>query len=313
MKLMQNFTMQRLRGWGLWGVLLVSILLLGACSLARFGYNHGETLAYWWLNSHIDVDNDQQPAVKGQIAQVFAWHRATQLQDYAALMRQTQDELSRPLTSTDTLALYDALKIRAWRLIDYALPSLAELTLSLRAHQIAHFEKKIASNNDEYRKDHLHRDIDHRQEYRYKKIMKQAEYWFGSFSAEQEALIRRASDARPLDNEFLMEQRLKRQQALIALLKKIQAEQPSREATMALLKKYAQSVLEPPPHPTHQAFIDATRMGTADLATLIINQATPKQKARAIKNLQSWIDNFTQLAAKSAQDLGRSSTAAAMN
>jgi len=50
--------------------------------------------------------------------------------------------------------------------------------------------------------------------------LQQAQYWFGGFSREQEAAIRGLSDARPLNNELLMAERMHRQQALIDLLKK---------------------------------------------------------------------------------------------
>lgn len=281
-------------------MLIVSIMLLASCSLVRLGYNHGENLTYWWLNSYIDVNSEQQPVVKRQIAQLFAWHRQTQLNDYAGLLRETQVQLAGPVTQADTLAYYAALKKRASLIVERALPALADLALSLQPQQITHLEKKLADNNEEYRKDHLHRDIDHRQAFRYKKVMKQAEYWFGDFSREQEAVIRQASDARPLQNEIWLAQRHKRQQELLALLKKIQAERPARDTTIALLKRYAQSVIEPAPDPEHQAFIDASRDSSAQLAAVIINLTTPAQKARAQKNLQKWIDNFQALAGKPA-------------
>ncbi len=296
---MQNFTMRPLchfRNLRWWVALVLSISLLGACSLVRLGYNNGESLTYWWLNSYIDADSTQQPTVTRQIAQLFAWHRTTQLPDYTRLMTQIQYRLARPVSSTDLRVFYDdELKKRAWLVIEQALPSLADLALSLQPDQIAHLEKKFADNNDDYRKDHLHRDIDHRQQFRYKKIMKQAEYWFGDFSREQEAVIRKASDARPLHNEWWMEQRIRRQQDMIVMLKKIQADKPSRSATIALLEKYAHSVFNPAGDAQHLARHEAARDDAASLSAVIINSATPEQKAHALKTLQKWIDNFQEL------------------
>lgn len=299
MKVMQNFTMRPNRSRGVLAVLFVLVSLLAGCSLVRFGYNNGETLTYWWLNGYVDFDSDQQPWVKKQIDQLFVWHRKTQLRDYSQLLARAQNQLSHPVTPADTQAFYDELKKRAWVLVEQALPSLADLALSLNPQQIAHIEQKFAANNDEYRKDHLHRDIDRRQESRYKKIMQQAEYWFGDFSDDQEALIRKTSDARPLNNEIWMQERLRRQREMLAMLKKIQAEKPSREATIVMLRQYAQSVFEPGPHVEHQSFIDASREAGTNLAAVIINNTTPEQKAHAMKRLQKWIDTFHTLAAKS--------------
>jgi hypothetical protein len=127
--------------------------------------------------------------------------------------------------------------------------------------------------------------------------MQQAEYWFGDFSREQEAQIRQASDARPLNNALWLQERQKRQQAMIALLKKIQTDKPSREATMAMLRHYAESVFSDDGHGANQEFIDASREASASLAAFIINLTTPAQKAHAIKRLQKWIDQFQALAA----------------
>lgn len=295
---MQNSIMRSLHLRAIRAVAIFLIGLLAACSLVRFGYNHGESLTYWWLNGYADFESEQEPQVRREIDQLFAWHRKTQLKDYIQLFGRAQSQLIQPVTPAETLALYDELKKRAWIVVEQALPALADLALSLSPQQIAHIERKFASNNDDYRKDYLHRDLDHRQKHRYKKIMQQAEYWFGDFNREQEALIRQASDARPLNNELWMEERLRRQRDMIAMLKKIQTEKPSKEVTMSMLRKYAQSALERSDRPEQQAFFDNSRNATAQLAALIINTATPTQKARAMKNMQNWMDNFSVLAAQ---------------
>jgi hypothetical protein len=276
------------------------MVVLAGCSLVRFGYNHGETLSYWWLNTYVDVDNDQQPWVKNDIDRLFAWQRKTQLKDYSQFMARTQQQLSRPVTQADALAYYGELKKRAWIIVEQALPDLADLALSLSPQQIANIERKFAANNDEYRKDNLHRDLDHRQKYRFKKVMQYAEYWFGGFSKAQENLIRLASDARPLNNELVMEARLRRQRDLIALLKKIQAEKPNRDATIAMLRKYAQALFDGSADGERQPFFDTQRDAACNLAAVIVNLTTPAQKAHAVKVLQKWMDSFAAQMAKPA-------------
>jgi hypothetical protein len=280
--------------------LIFFIFLLASCSAVRLGYNHGETLTYWWLNSYVGFDANQRPRIKKDIAKLFAWHRKTQLKDYAQFMTSGQRQLQHTVSKQELLTNYDDIKKRAALLIDKALPELADLALSLQPQQIANIEKKFASNNDNYRKDYLRGDIEQRQRFRYKKVMEQAEYWFGSFSREQEALIRRASDARPLDGEFWLAERMHRQREIIALLKKIQAEKPSRETTMRMLKEYAANVFDPSRTGEADQFFNASKDGMAGMAAVIINCTTPEQKANALKRLQQWIDNFTTLAAQNA-------------
>ena len=273
------------------GIFLVSVLLCG-CGTARIAYSNGETLSYWWLNAYVEFDQDQKFWIKQRIDDLFAWHRHTQLADYVSLLSRVQKRAHGKVTEAELLADYEELQKRAWLIAERALPDLADLALSLQAHQITHIEKKFASNNDDYRKDYLRGDLEYRQQLRFKKTLKQAEYWFGNFNAEQEKILRAVSDARPLNNELVLADRMQRQQALIALLKKIRAEQPSREATIAMLRDYMHASMERSLNKEHKLFFDASREASARMIAAIINHATSAQKEHFIKNLQHWIDDF---------------------
>lgn len=128
--------------------------------------------------------------------------------------------------------------------------------------------------------------------------MKQAEYWFGDFNSQQEAQLRAASDARPLNNEIWMAERLRSQQELIRILKKIRAEKPDREAAAAILRKHAAAAFDLITYDENKAFSDALRDGNAQLAALIVNIATPAQKAHAVKRLQNLIDDCNAMAVR---------------
>ena len=128
--------------------------------------------------------------------------------------------------------------------------------------------------------------------------MKQAEYWFGDFSPEQEARIRQASDARPLDYEVWMAERMHRQQEMIQLLRKVQAERPPRETVSKMIREFIMRSVENFTYADHKAFFDDSTEGMAQMVTAIANVATPAQKADAVKRLQKWIDDCHALAAR---------------
>jgi hypothetical protein len=276
-----------------------------SCSIVRLGYNYGETLSYWWLDSYVSFDASQKVWFKERVANWFAWHRKTQLKDYVSLLGQEQKKLQHKVTPAELLTEYDALRARAVVLVDRALPELADLALSLQPAQIDHIQKKFTSNNETYRKDYLRGDMEQRQQFRYKKVMEQAEYWFGSFSSEQEALIRKVSDARPLNNELRMAVRLQLQQNLLRLLKKIQSEKPGHDVVVSMLKEYSNDIVEHYGGMEHQAFFDASRDDTAALTAVIINCTTQKQRARAIKKIQEWIDTFASLVTHAEKPVSR--------
>lgn len=283
-----------------YAILLLLASLLAGCSALRVGYANGDSFVYWWLNSYVDFTDAQKSWVRADIGQLFAWHRKTQLNDYAQLLTQVQRRLQQGRTATpaEVLADIDAMKKRAALVLDKSAPQLANLALSLQDDQLAHLEKKFAANNDKFRDEYLEGSLEDRQRLRYKKVMKQAEYWFGDFNREQEARIRAASDARPLNNELWMAERMRRQQEMLRMLRKIRAEKPTRDAASATLREFTARSLENFTYADNRAFFDANVDGLAQTIALIVNIATPEQREHAIKRLQRMIDDCHALAAK---------------
>ncbi|HEY8024904.1 MAG TPA: DUF6279 family lipoprotein [Burkholderiaceae bacterium] len=272
-------------------------LTLVACSLGRIGYNNGDTLVYWWLNGYVDFDSSQRPWVQQRIEGLHAWHRHTQLQTYVPLLIAAQHRLEHNVTKAEVLADYEDMTKCVDRIVDQAAPDLADLAIAMDADNLAQLTKKFESNNDKFRKEYMSGDREERQVHRYKMIMEWAEYWFGDFSDVQQAVIRRISDARPLNNELWVTDRIQRQHALIALLARIHQEKLTHDAAAALIKDFIDNnyLVRTGATPEMKAFFDASKDGVAQLAATIVNLATPKQKEHAKEKLQQWIDDITAL------------------
>lgn len=284
-------------------VLCAAVLLsqLAGCGMARLAYNNGETLSYFWLDRYVDFTDEQQPWVKQEIASVFDWHRRTQLPGYVQFMQGAQQKINRPLQAQDVRNGLADIKARMSLITERALPAMAELAMSLRAEQIAHLERKFAANNDDYRKDKLRGDLEQRQRERFKRMLKQYEYFFGDFSAAQEARMRALSDARPLNNELVLKDRIVRQKAMLAMLRKIQTEKPGKEATIAMLRAYVDNALNYFGNAEHRAFYEAFESSNVQQVTEIINLTTPEQKQHLSRTLQGWIKDFQALGAASGE------------
>jgi hypothetical protein len=288
-----------MRPYRVFFVTLLLASLLAGCSALRIGYANGDTFVYWWLDSYVDFTDVQKPWVRAHIDQLFAWHRKTQLNDYAQLLAQVRQRVQQGrVTPAEVLADIDAVKKRTALVLDKAAPQLADLAVSLTPDQLAHLEKKFAANNDKYRNEYLHGSLADRQRHRYKQVMKNAEYWFGDFSKEQEARIRALSDARPLNNELWLAERMRRQQEMLRLLRNIHAAKPTREAVATMLREFTARSLENFTYEENKAFFDANLEGLAQTVALIINITTPEQRVRADKRLQRLIEDCHLLAAK---------------
>jgi hypothetical protein len=279
-------------------VLIVAMLLVLAagCSTIRFSYNHGDTLLYWWLNAYLDLDSDQSDWVKKDIDQLLQWHRKTQLRDYAGLLTNWQRQLAGNPTQADLLADYRDVKTRTELLALKALPEMADLARSVKPDQIAQMEKKFRSNNDDFRKKFMSGDVEKQRKARFKKAMDQLELWFGRFSSDQEATLRRASDARPLDNEIWLQERVLRQQKIIALLRRVQGEKLNKEQTMAAIHNLLREFFDRMEAPERKAFFESYVDNTSKFILAAIRIATPAQKAHAQQRMQGWINDFNTLA-----------------
>ena len=297
---MQNFITRPLRHFAKKATIVLMASLLLACSAARLGYSNGETISYWWLDSYVDFDSSQKQWVKERIDKVFVWHRQTQLKEYVRLIDRMRHRDFAAVTQADLLGDYRDVTTQVLEIADKATPDFADLALSLTSEQIANIEKKFAKSNDKFRKEYLVGTSEERQEFRYRKALQQAQYWFGGFGREQEASIRSLSDARPLNNELLMAERLSRQRALLDVLKKIHAEKPGKEAAVAMLKKYVAATVDRYGNQQHQAFFEQSNAANARMVAGIMHMTTPKQKNYFIQTLQDWVNDFNKLAAKAA-------------
>jgi lysyl-tRNA synthetase class I len=277
-------------------LMLCMLVMVSGCSLIRVAYNNGESLSYLWLDGYVDIESDQRPWVNERIGRVFEWHRKTQMKDYVVLLKQAQRQLQSPIDKPIMLANLADVRKRALVALDHTLPDMADLALDLRPQQLAAITKKFASNNKDYRKSHLRGDLKERQRKRYEKILSQAEYWFGDFNREQEARIRTAANAVPIDNELFNRSRLSRQNELVRLLEKIQKERPSREVTIALLRDYTVPLVMQSGGAEYGDYFNSYRDGMMNVALEVVNITTPAQKAHAAEKLQQLINDFSEIA-----------------
>ena len=298
--MMQNFIMRPLYNFAQTFVnqMVIGLLVvfLSGCSMARMGYNNGETVSYFWLNSYISFDADQKPWVKKELANLFAWHRRSQLPEYLPLLEQAKKRVQQPVSEAELVRDYEEIRRRMLVMTDRAAPVAADLALALRPEQIASIEKKFVENNEKFRKEHLRGELAQRQRDRFKRSMKQAEIWFGNFSGEQERQIRQLSDARPMDDELVLADRMQRQAEMIRMLQRIEAEKPTREAAVGMIRQYVSGAMDHYNHPEYQRYFEKYRAAQIRMVAGIFNMSTPAQKQHFEEAVQEWMTDFDTLA-----------------
>lgn len=277
--------------------LIALFALVAGCSSVRFTYNQGDTLLYWWLDSYADLEGDQADLAKRDIDKLFQWHRQTQLRDYAALLGNMQRQLAGNPTQADLIGVYKEIRVRGERLAAHAVPEMTTLALSIKPDQIADIESKFNSKNAEYRRKFMDGSVEKRKRARFKKAMDQLELWFGNFSNDQEDILRKTMDARALDNEVWLEERIWRQRRILNLLRKFQKEKPNREQAAAQITAMQRDLFSRIESPERKAFYDTGVNETTKFILTAIRIATPAQKKHAHERMQGWIKDFQALAA----------------
>ncbi len=279
-------------------VLALGLLCLSSCSTVRVGYDNADTVVVWWLDRYLNLTPAQKPLLKRQAGKLLEWHRQTQLPQYVEFLQHVQQQLQGKVTRADLEADAERMTHLTRDLVLQALPELTDLALKLNEAQLAHLAKRFNSQNDEFRKEYVIDPQARRERRHVKRVLKRAHEWIGSFSPEQEEKIRMLAKAQPKNNQLWLDERIARQQMLLATLRQIQHDKPAREVAMESLRKLILALFEPTHEASRKAYFDAWHDSTILLIEATIKDATPAQKAFANKRLQGWIDDCNKLMAR---------------
>ena len=168
-------------------------------------------------------DDAQSLRVRGALDDWFAWHRRTQLPDYADLLARAQAELPGAATAERMCAWSHELRSRFDTALERAVPALAQLVPTLSVAQIASIEKRYATRNEEYRDEFLHRDPVKRQKAATQREIERAEEFYGRLDDAQRAFVVRSIAESPWDGDVAYAERLRRQQDLLAVVRRLAA------------------------------------------------------------------------------------------
>jgi hypothetical protein len=279
-------------------IVALSILAWGltGCSAVRFGYNQAPELAYWWLDGYADFDDAQTLRVREGLAQWFAWHRRTQLPDYAALLARAQAELPADTTPQRVCRWWDELRQRGERAAEQALPAAAEVMSTLKPAQIQHIERRYARKNEEFRDDFLDKDPARRLDRSVQRAVERAEFLYGSLEAPQRALVAKLVAASPFDPDAWYDERVLRQQEALQLMRRLGSENATRDTALATLRAYGERMARSPREP-YRRYQEKLETYNCGFAASLHNATTPAQRQAAVAKLKGWEADFRALAA----------------
>ena len=204
------------------------MLLVSGCSAVRVGYNQAPTLAWWWLDGYMDFNADQAPRVKDALSQWFAWHRTTQLPDYANLLAAAQVQVLQPATPAQVCRWSDELRARIGVAFAQGVPMAADLLPSLTPQQLTHLERKYRKSNQEFEEDFLQQQADERLKASVTRAIDRTEMLYGTLDERQRQLVAAGVAASPFDPALWFAERQAVQRETLQTLARLSAGGPAR-------------------------------------------------------------------------------------
>ena len=267
--------------------LLLAAVLCG-CSLAlRLGYDQGSPLAFRWLDGYVDFNDAQSLRVRDALDEWFAWHRRTQLSDYADLLARAAIEMAANTTPERTCAWSNEIRSRIDAGFDHARPALVDVVMTLAPQQIANVEKKYAERNESFRDEYLQRDPVKRRQAAVEREIERAEKLYGSLDDAQRRLVARRVADSPFDAEMTYAERLRRQQDALSLLRRLSSPGATRADAETGIAAYVLR-LDHSPNDDYRRYVRRLVDYNCAFAAAVHNHTSSEQRRIAAKKLQGY-------------------------
>jgi hypothetical protein len=277
---------------------------LGAgCTMAlKLGYNQGPTLLYWWANGYADFEGEQAQRVKQLIEQWFRWNRREGLPDYAQLLERAQTQVQQPVLTPQAFCSFgEDVKQRVRLAWDHALPSVAEVMLTLTPEQIQNIERRFDKNNRKFRDEFLSGTREARLKAQAKKMRERLKDVYGSVSDAQEQRLSQLLAASPYDPEVWLGERRLLQQEALQQMRALQAAKaagagdeqlmPRAQQALRLLQQHA----ERSPREAYRQQQQRVQEYNCLLSAEMHNLTSPAQRVAGREKLQRWHDDVQAL------------------
>ena len=277
--------------------------MLSGCSALRIGYSTAPDLVYWWLDGYVDFTSDQTPRVREALKQWFAWHRRTQLPDYASLLARAQREVLEPTTPAAVCAWQADVERRLDAAIEGALPAAAELMLGLAPEQLQHVERRMAKASGELRADYLQADLAERKAKSLERTAERFEMLYGRLDAAQRERLATLLAASSFDAErWLAERRTRHREMLHAMTLASAAARrgAARDAALQLAEAAVRVIAERSarsPRADYRAYQQRLTQDNCALVARMHNAMTAGQRQAARTKLKGWEDDLRMLIA----------------
>lgn len=295
---MITFTAMRLSSAVKALIIGLALAALAGCSLVRVSYDNGPSLALWWLDGYLDLDEGQEAEVRPMLRDWFAWHRASEMPVYAGWVTEWRRLAAGDVDATTICAWGERIRARMWTSVERALPSGARLLPTVRSAQFDYLAREFAERLADDREERLPPSADERRARTLDRAVERAEEFYGPLTEAQKRLLAEGVASSPMDAARWLDDRERRQRRFVAALRAA-AREPDGARRLDALRAAAEGMMGSADAETAALQARWQAHGCAVSARLHAS-ASPAQRAHLQERLAGWEEDLRALAAAGA-------------
>jgi hypothetical protein len=274
-------------------IILIAALFTG-CSAVRLGYDQADHLGYWWVDHYLDLSSDKSRQFKADLKALHAWHRQTQLSEYARLASAISARMGGEPSSAEVCEDIQVFREKFDVLLRQSVPVWARLAQQVGPEEIRHLRKKFTQEDKDWKAKWLDADLGKIHDLRYEEWLRRAESFYGRLNQNQKIFIQQAIVHSSWDPRISWERRQLRQQKIIAVIEKIRLQRLNQSDAEAELTLVIEQILNP--EDPKQAAMQRKVLDEACINLASLHQrTTPIQRLHASEKFSDYADDFRYL------------------
>ena len=269
------------------GLAVLALVLLPACSAIKLGYQQLPTLSYWWLDSTVSFSSAQTPVAKEAIDKLYQWHRREELAGYGEVLQRIGQLSTGPVQADQVCSVATEVQARMDVLMRQAVVQAAPVVLALGPRQLSHIARQFENKNEEWEKEWLQGDAQARLDRRLDKAVNRFNSFYGELNPAQIGLLKAQLAQSPWTAEWGRRDRQRRQQDLLSTLQRVAQSGMTPAQAEAQLWGVWQRWLAPTDAAQRNVLQSLSQRACENLAQLH-NTTTPEQRVRVARRLRAY-------------------------
>jgi len=269
------------------GLAVLALVLLPACSAIKLGYQQLPTLSFWWLDSTVSFSSTQTPVAKEAIDKLYQWHRREELAGYGEVLQRIGQLSTGPVQADQVCSVATEVQARMDVLMRQAVVQAAPVVLALGPRQLSHIARQFENKNEEWEKEWLQGDAQARLDRRLDKAVNRFNSFYGDLSPAQISMVRAQLAQSPWTAEWGRRDRQRRQQDLLSTLQRVAQSGMTPAQAEAQLWGVWQRWLNPT-DPAQRAVLQSLSQRACENLAQLHNTTTPEQRVRVARRLRAY-------------------------